>query len=90
MFDRTKWIAFLERYELCGVNGKGCCAEFTNGKIFHAAMFGDNQCDPGTYTRMPLLRVGKVRLGKWARFGTRTRTMNNEGIDDENEDEDDG
>ena len=24
------------------------------------------------------------------RFGTRTRTMNNEGIDDENEDEDDG
>ena len=61
MFDRTKWIAFLERYELRGVNGKGGCAELTDGKIFHAAMFGDNQCDPGTYTRMPLLRVGKVR-----------------------------
>jgi hypothetical protein len=64
MFDRTKWIAILERYELRGVNGKGGCAEFTDGKIFHAAVFGDNQCDPGTYTRMPLLRVGKVRLGK--------------------------
>jgi len=65
MFDRTKWIAFLERHELHGANGKGGCAEFTDGKIFHAAMFGDNQCDPGTYTaRMPLLRVGKVRPGK--------------------------
>jgi hypothetical protein len=36
----------------------------TDGKIFHAAMFGDNQCDPGTYTRMPLLRVGKVHPRK--------------------------
>ena len=65
MFDRTKWIAFLERHELRGANGKGGCAKFTDGKIFHAAMFGDNQCDPGTYTaRMPLLCVGKVRPGK--------------------------
>ena len=57
MFDRTKWIAFLERYELRGANGKGGCAEFTYGKIFHAAMFGDNQCDPGTYT----VRVKKIK-----------------------------
>ena len=64
LFDRTKWIAFLERYELCGVNGKGCCAEFTNGKIFHAAMFGDNQCDPGTYTRMPFTSCWKSTPGK--------------------------
>jgi hypothetical protein len=65
MFDRTKWIAFLERYELLGANGKGGCSEFTDGFIGHAAVFGDNQCDPGTYkaTKMALLRVGKVRPG---------------------------
>jgi hypothetical protein len=63
MFDRTKWIAFLERYELRGANGKGGCSEVTDGFIVHAAVFGDNQCDPGTYkaTKMALLRVGKVR-----------------------------
>ena len=66
MFDRTKWIAFLERYELHGANGKGGCSEVTDGFIVHAAVFGDNQCDPGTYkaTKMALLRVGKVRPGK--------------------------
>jgi hypothetical protein len=66
MFDRTKWIAFLDRYELRGANGKGGCSEVTDGFIVHAAVFGDNQCDPGTYkaTKMALLRVGKVRPGK--------------------------
>jgi hypothetical protein len=64
--DRKKWIAFLERYELRGdANGKGGCAEFTDGKISHAAIFEDNQYDPGAYTaRMPLLRMGKVRQDK--------------------------
>jgi hypothetical protein len=67
MFDRTKWIAFLERYALRGANRKGGCSEVTDGFIVHAAVFGDNnQCDPGTYkaTKMALLRVGKVRPGK--------------------------
>jgi hypothetical protein len=66
MFDRTKWIAFLERYELRGANGKGGCSEVTDGFIVHAAVFGDNQCDPCTYkaTKMALLCVGKVRPGK--------------------------
>jgi hypothetical protein len=64
--DGKKWIAFLERYELVGdANGKGGCAEFTDGKISHAAIFEDNQYDPGAYTaRMPLLRMGKVCQGK--------------------------
>ncbi len=64
--DRKKWIAFLERYELRGdTNGKGGCAKFTDGKISHAAIFEDNQYDPGAYTaRMPLLRMGKVCQGK--------------------------
>ena len=39
MFDRTKWIAFLERYELLGTNGKGGCSEVTDGFIVHAAVF---------------------------------------------------
>jgi hypothetical protein len=64
--ERKKWIAFLERYELRGdANGKGGCAEFTDGKISHAAIFEDNQYDLGAYTaRMPLLRMGKVCQGK--------------------------
>ncbi len=46
-------------------NGKGGCAEFTDGNISHAAIFEDNQYNPGAYTaRMPLLRMGKVRQGK--------------------------
>jgi hypothetical protein len=58
MFDRTKWIAFLERYALRGANGKGGCSEVTDGFIVHAAvLFGDNQCDPGTYT----VRVKKIK-----------------------------
>jgi hypothetical protein len=58
--DRKKWIAFLERYELRGdVNGKGGCAELTDGNILHAAIFEDNQYDSGTYAaRMLLLRMG--------------------------------
>jgi hypothetical protein len=64
--DRKKWIAFLEMYELHGdANGKGGCVEFTDGKISHAAIFEDNQYDPGAYTaRMPLLRMRIVRRGK--------------------------
>ena len=56
-FDQKNWIAFLDR---CGLWGD---AEVTNGKIYHRAIFED-QDDGGAYTaRMPLLRVGKVRPG---------------------------
>ena len=58
-FERKKWIAFLDRYGLRGD------AEFTDGKIYHSAIFDDHDDDAGTYTaRMPLLCVGKVRTGK--------------------------
>ena len=59
-------------------------------KYFMQPCLGTTNVIPVLIRGCLLLRVGKVRLGKWARFGTRTRTMNNEGIDDENEDEDDG
>ena len=56
-FDRKNWIAFLDRYGLRGD------AEVTDGQIYHRAIFED-QDDGGAYTtRMPLLRVGKVRPG---------------------------
>jgi hypothetical protein len=43
-FERKKWIAFLDRYGLRGD------AEFTDGKIYHSAIFDDHDDDAGTYT----------------------------------------
>jgi hypothetical protein len=61
LLAREKWIVFLNRCRLRGDN-----AEFTNGKINHSAIFDDHNDSEGKFTlsRMPLLHIGKVRLGK--------------------------
>ena len=42
-FEWKKWIAFLDRYGLRGD------AKFTDGKIYHSAIFDDHDDDAGTY-----------------------------------------
>jgi hypothetical protein len=42
-FEWKKWIAFLDRYGLRGD------AEFTDGKIYHSAIFDDHDDNAGTY-----------------------------------------
>jgi len=59
---REKWIDLLNQHGLRGVD-----AEYTDGQINHSAIFDhrDDAVAEGMFTRrMPLHRVGKVRLGK--------------------------
>ncbi len=59
--DREKWIDFLNQYGLREED-----AEFTDGAIKSSVIFDDLDDAVGmsTHIRLPLLRVGKVRLGK--------------------------
>ncbi len=61
----------MDRYGLQGG------AEFTDGKIYHSAIFDDHDDDAGTYTaRMSLLHVSKVRMGKCPHSNTAINSGN--------------
>jgi hypothetical protein len=58
---REKWIGFINQYH--GLQGD---AEYTDGGIKRGAIFDDldDAAAAGYIPKFPLLRIGKVRLGK--------------------------